>query len=142
MRLSLSGREKVGVLLSALLLLVQLHWCGEVFRTVSGEACTAGLAFHTAEHSGHKAELHGPNEACHKGCQASFCAGHSAVNFAATLGQQQADVDLLLVRGLDSAIATNQFKAPPRLYHLYGSPPHGPPPSINPRGPPAFLFCA
>ncbi len=134
--------QKAAVLLSALLLLVQLHWCEGLFRTESGEACPESLALHTVEHSDHDSALHGPQEDCHKSCQAAFCSDHPSTDFSASVSQLQPDIDLIAPDAPEPLVHLANEARVKRLFHLVGSPPTGPPCWVNPRGPPTSLLTA
>lgn len=139
MKLCWGMKQGVAVLLSAVLLLAQLHWCDGIFRTGTGDACPESLAFHTAEHSDHGSELHASGEDCHTGCQATLCSGHPAADYSVSVSQLQPDSDFVLAFGPEAVLASSITVRSKRLLHLFGSPPHGPPNSVQSRGPPASL---
>lgn len=142
MKLCWGMKQGVAVLLSAVLLLAQLHWCEGLFRTESGEACPESLALHTAEHSDHDSALHGPQEDCHKSCQAALCTDHPSTDFSASVSQLQPDIDLFAPTAQESLLHSIQRARVKRLFHLVGSPPTGPPRGLNSRGPPTSLLSA
>jgi hypothetical protein len=139
MKLCWGMKQGVAVLLSAVLLLAQLHWCEGIFRTETGDACPESLALHTAEHSDYGSELHAPDEDCHKGCQAALCSNHPATDYASSVSNLQPDSDFVLAFGPEAVLAPSIAARAKRLFHLFGSPPHGPPKSVQSRGPPASL---
>jgi hypothetical protein len=142
MKLGFGMMQKAAVLLSALLLLVQLHWCEGLFRTETGEACPESLALHTLEHSDHDSALHSSDEDCHKSCQAALCTDHPSTDFSASVSQLQPDIDLLAPTVQEALPHSVQKARVKQLFHLFGSPPTGPPRWVNSRGPPTSLLSA
>lgn len=142
MKLCWGMKQGAAVLLSAVLLLAQLHWCGNLYLTESGESCPESLALHSLEHSDHDSALHAPDEDCHQGCHAALCNDHPTTDFSAMVSQLQPDIDLIAPTARKSLLHSIQRARVKRLFHLVGSPPTGPPRKLGSRGPPTSLLSA